>query len=85
LQVAQEAEGVQEPQDAPAPAITPWSPTAENSEIIRPVFSLPQLGHVIGASASAIARRASKHVSQSEHLYSYSGMAFTSPSIHAAM
>jgi hypothetical protein len=33
LHVAHDAEGVQEPQDEPAPAITPWPPTAENNEI----------------------------------------------------
>jgi hypothetical protein len=71
---------VQEPHDAPAPAMTPSLPSAEKSEIVRHVFSLPHLGQAMGASASAIARSTSKHVSQSEHLYSYSGMTFTSPS-----
>jgi hypothetical protein len=70
LQVAHEAEGLQEPHEAPDPAITPLLPTAENSEIIRPVFSLPHLGQAIGASASDMARRASNFVAQSEHLYS---------------
>jgi hypothetical protein len=51
---------------------------AENSEIMRPVLSLPHLGQRIGASASAIARSASKRVPQSEHLYSYSGITSTS-------
>jgi hypothetical protein len=51
---------------------------AENSEIMRPVLSLPHLGQAMGASASAIARSASKRVSQSEHLYSYSGITSTS-------
>jgi hypothetical protein len=68
---------VQEPQDAPDPAITPLSPIAENSEIMRPVFSLPHFGQAMGASASDIARRASKSVLQSVHLYSYSGIVFT--------
>jgi hypothetical protein len=72
--VAHEADGVQEPHDVPAPAITPSLPTAENNEIIRHVFSLPHLGQTMGTSASDIARSASKRVSQSEHLYSYSGM-----------
>ena len=71
-----EAEGVQEPHDAPAPAITPSLPMAENSEIARHVFSLPHLGQTMGASASDIARKASKRISQSEHLYSYSGIFF---------
>ena len=65
---------MQEPHDEPAPAITPLLPIAENNEIIRPVRSLPHLGHAMGASASDIARRASKHISQSAHLYSYSGI-----------
>jgi hypothetical protein len=68
---------VQEPHDAPDPAITPLSPIAENSEIMRPVFSLPHFGQAMDASASDIARRASKWVSQSVHLYSYSGMIST--------
>ena len=71
-------EGAQEPHDDPAPAITPSPPMAENSEIMRPVFSLPHLGQAMDASASAIARSASKRISQSEHLYSYSGMTSTS-------
>jgi hypothetical protein len=69
---------VQEPHDEPAPAITPSPPTAENSEIMRRVFSLPHLGQAMNASASAIARSASKHVPQSVHLYSYSGITSTS-------
>ncbi len=85
LQVAHEAEGVQEPQDAPAPAITPSPPMAEKSEIIRCVFSLPHFGQAMGASASTIARSTSKHVSQSEHLYSYSGIASTSSSAFSAL
>lgn len=68
---------MQEPHAAPDPAIIPLSPIAENSEIIRPVFSLPHFGQAIGASASDIARRASKLVLQSIHLYSYSGMIST--------
>jgi len=40
------------------------------------VFLLPHLGQTMGASASDIARRASKLISQSEHLYSYSGIIF---------
>jgi len=76
---------VQEPHDAPAPAITPWSPTAENNEIIRSVLLLLHLGHAIGLSASAMARRASKDVLHSEHLYSYSGIAATSPPVHSAV
>ncbi len=74
--MAHEVEGVQEPHDAPAPAITPSLPMAENSEIARHVFSLPHLGQAMGASASDIARKASKRISQSEHLYSYSGIVF---------
>ena len=74
--MAHEAEGVQEPHDAPAPAITPSLPMAENSEIARHVFSLPHLGQAMGASASDITRKASKRISQSEHLYSYSGIVF---------
>ena len=76
--MAHEVEGVQEPHDAPAPAITPLLPMAENSEIARHVFSLPHLGQAMGASASDIARKASKRISQSEHLYSYSGIVFAS-------
>jgi len=72
--VAHEAEGVQEPHDAPAPAITPSLPMAENSEIARHVFSLPHLGQAMGASASNIARKASKRVPHSEQQYSYRGM-----------
>lgn len=66
-QVAHDVEGEQEPHEAPAPAITPSLPTAENSEIIRRVSRLPHWGQAIGASASAIARRRSKRVSHSEH------------------
>ncbi len=74
--MAHEVEGVQEPHDAPAPVIIPSLPMAENSEIARHVFSLPHLGQAMGASASDIARKASKRISQSEHLYSYSGISF---------
>ncbi len=74
--MAHEAEGVQEPHDDPAPVITPSLPMAENREIARQVFSLPHLGQAMGASASDIARKASKRISQSEHLYSYSGIVF---------
>ena len=69
-----EAEGVQEPHDAPAPAITPSLPMAENSEIARHVFSLPHLGQAMGASASDIARKASKRAPHSEQQYSYRGI-----------
>jgi len=69
---------VQEPHELPAPAITPSLPTAENNEIKRPVSSLLHFGQAMAASASAIDRSASKHAPQSEHLYSYSGIAFTS-------
>ena len=75
---------MQELHDAPAPVITPSLPMAENSEIARCVFSLPHLGQAMGASASDIARRASKYVSQSEHLYSYSGIASTSGCNHSS-
>ena len=71
-------EGAQEPHDDPAPAITPSPPMAENSEIMRPGFSLPHLGQAMDASASANARSASNRISHSEHLYSYSGMTSTS-------
>jgi hypothetical protein len=76
--VAHEAEGAQELHDAPAPAITPSLPMAENSEIARRVSLLPHWGQAMGASAFDIARRASKRVLQSEHLYSYSGIVSTS-------
>ena len=82
--MAHEADGEQDPHEAPGPAMTPSLPTAENSEIMRPVFLLPHLGQAIGTSAADIARRASKRVSHSEHLYSYSGMAFTPFPIYAA-
>jgi hypothetical protein len=59
-QVAHEAEGVQDPHDAPAPAITPSLPIAENNEIIRPVLRLPHLGQAMGASASDMDLKASK-------------------------
>jgi len=65
---------VQEPHDAPAPAITPSLPMAENSEIARYVFSLLHLGQAMDASASDIARRVSKRVPHSEQQYSYKGI-----------
>jgi hypothetical protein len=74
--VAHELDGVQEPHDEPAPVITPSFPMAEKSEIWRRVSSLPHLGQTMGVSASAIDRRASKHVSQLKHLYSYRGIAY---------
>ena len=73
-QVAHAADGVQEPHDGPAPAITPSLPMAENREIARRVLSLPHLGQAMGSSASDIARRASKRVLHSEQRYSYKGM-----------
>lgn len=83
--MAHETDGVQEPHDAPAPAITPLLPTAEKSEIIRHVFLPPHLGQAMDASASDIARRASKQVSQSRHLYSYSGIALASCSTFSVL
>ena len=74
-QVAHEDDGVQEPHDEPAPAIVPSLPMAVKSEICRQTLLLSHVGQEMGASASAIDRRASKHVSQSAHLYSYRGMA----------
>jgi len=65
LQDAHEADGAQEPQDDPSPAITPSAPMAQNSEIALRTRSLPQFGQGIGASASDIARSASNRVSQS--------------------
>ena len=75
-QVAHEAEGVQEPHETPAPAIIPSLPIAENSEIARHVFSLPHLGQAMSASASDIARKASKRAPHSEQQYSYKGMTY---------
>ena len=68
--MAQALEGAQDAQEAPAPAITPLLPMAEKREIARQVSSEPQLGQAIGASASAIDRRASKRVSHSWQQYS---------------
>ncbi|MEE8389828.1 MAG: hypothetical protein V3S14_03395 [Anaerolineae bacterium] len=79
LQVAHEAEGAQEAHDKPDPAITPRLEIAENSEIMRFAFSLPHLEQAMGASASDIDRRASKRISQSAHLYSYSGIVLFHP------
>jgi hypothetical protein len=47
---------------------------AENNEIARRVFMLPHWGQAMDESAFDIARRTSKCASQSEHLYSYSGI-----------
>jgi len=71
---------VQEPHDEPAPAIMPLLPMAENKEIIRRVLSLLHLGQAMSVSASDIERKASKPLSQSVHLYSYSGI--NSPSFY---
>jgi len=49
-------------QEEPAPAMTPVLPMAAKSEINRRVSMLPQFGQAMGASASAIERRASKDV-----------------------
>ena len=76
-QVAHEAEGVQDPHDDPAPAMTPSPPTAENKEIMRAVFSPSHWGQAMGASASDIPRSASKRVPQSAQRYSYNGISFT--------
>jgi len=65
LQDAQEADGVQEPQEDPSPAITPSAPMAQKSEIALRTRSLPQSGQGIGASASDMARSASNRDSQS--------------------
>jgi hypothetical protein len=69
-QVAHDADGEHPSHALPPLVTTPSLPMAEKSETARCVSSLPQFGHVIGASASDISRRASNIVSQSEHLYS---------------